>query len=225
MWPVIGAAVAGGLSLLGGERSNRANRAEAEKSRAFTSAEAKRQMGFQERMRNTSWQAGVEDMRRAGLNPALAYSQGGAASPGGAMGAGAQAQQEDIVSPAVSSAQHASRLKQELKNLAATEEESKARAGRVAVENAFTINQGNLVDAQRHGVQLQNELMGLQMHSARNIARLEQTKFGQFMPYIERTGRAVSPVVTGGIGALIGRAFRPKTPSAFFGPLSQERKK
>lgn len=43
------------------------------------------QMQFQERMANTSWQRGVEDMKKAGLNPMLAYSQGGASAPVGSM--------------------------------------------------------------------------------------------------------------------------------------------
>ena len=50
-----------------------------------------RQMDFQERMAGSQYQRGMRDMRKAGLNPLLAYKQGGAASPAGAAGSGAAA--------------------------------------------------------------------------------------------------------------------------------------
>lgn len=42
-----------------------------------------RQMAFQKEMSNTSYQRGMEDMRKAGLNPILAAKVGGASTPTG----------------------------------------------------------------------------------------------------------------------------------------------
>lgn len=88
---LVPAAISAAGAFFGQERQSYIDRREAEKNRQFQAGEAALNRSFQERMRNTEWQAALADMEAAGVNPALAYARGGASSPGGAMASGSLA--------------------------------------------------------------------------------------------------------------------------------------
>ncbi len=142
---------------------------------------AREQMSFQERMSSTAYQRATQDMRAAGINPMLAYQQGGASSPGGA-----SARMENALGGAVATAQQARRMKADLKLLMSQDRltRTRTRAERQAIaesESRESLNYRN-VDMSL----LQRSMLSLQMPQLLNAARVQSGRFGAGAAFLER---------------------------------------
>lgn len=126
MGPLVLPLIAAGAELAGGALSSM-GQASANKANLRI---AREQMQFQERMSNTQYQRAMSDMKAAGLNPLLAYQQGGAGAP-----VGQTATMENVTAPFASSvrgagelAQSSARTLQELAVLKETKRRTAAEA-------------------------------------------------------------------------------------------------
>lgn len=99
-WLGAGSSVVGGiLGLIGQGNANAANQSLQNSANQQNYYNMMEQQRFQERMSNTAYQRSMADMKAAGLNPILAYGQGGASTPAGGLATAQAATMQNELDP------------------------------------------------------------------------------------------------------------------------------
>lgn len=201
----VGPIIGGVFSAVGQSRANEA-----------TQASTQQQMDFQREMRGTQYQAAMDDMRKAGLNPMLAYQQGGAgvlsgssytaqnelAPLGAALEAGtssamamrrqnADLEAIEVGNRAMEAGIHKTR--QDLKTSAASERLNIRMAAKASADT-------NLTDQLGARSRLDYKFKQMELNSARaaQVQAIEDEKFnrsttGKVLRWIDRAGQAINP--------------------------------
>lgn len=176
--PLAAAAVSAAGSLAGGERKN-----------AASISTAREQMAFQEYMYKHRYQMQMDDMRAAGLNPILSYSQGPPGAPGGA-----QAQISDTVTPAIQSgvssalgALDAQKKQKEVELLEAQKEKTEAETKSVQSTTFKTDTESVALNQRMEAIKWQNEKDRQDATSAAETARVRRAEADRW----ERFGRSL----------------------------------
>ncbi|WNK12487.1 MAG: DNA pilot protein [Microvirus sp.] len=145
--PGAGTILSSVLGYMGQENTNQAN-----------IGLGKDQMAFQERMSSTAYQRATADMQAAGLNPMLAYSQGGASAPLGSM-----PQVQNSVTAGLNSAATAQAIEQQR----ATVDQQKAQTDLIRSQKAKTDSE--TMDQSLNSAKLAMEIESLKRGSERDF--------------------------------------------------------
>lgn len=180
----VGDVVSGGLDYLGGVQTNNANAAEAQKNR-----------DFQNQQTSTAYQRAVKDLSAAGLNPMLAYTNGGASS-----GGGAQAVMQNAVGSSVHTAMQAKINNATIQNLQKQGDKLEADTQLSKDLSSKALADINNANAQAHNAlsasrntDVDTALRSLDIPRAALDAKVTKSWLGRNAAYLDRVMKSVSP--------------------------------
>ncbi|AXL14741.1 DNA pilot protein [Microviridae sp.] len=159
-------------------------------------AESRANREFQALMSNTSYRRAVVDMKAAGINPILAYQQGGASSPSGSMAS--MPDLSGIGSGVANTALAARRLGAEVKKIGQDTNTGKAQEGKLKTSQALDVAQTELAEKQAAVSAAQLRQVEEQTRRMRVETRLQQTRLpaAEFDEWFDSTyyGKALRAV-------------------------------
>lgn len=208
--PGVGSAVSAGLNLLGGNEQNDSNQQIAAGNNEFNAAQAQANREFQwstaqwanwnninnaevnrnwqEQMSNTQYQRAVGDMKEAGLNPMLAYSQGGAGTPSGATASGAASpagsaasaagnpRMENVATAALTAAAQAAQVQNMQKQGENIDADTQLKQAQTANTETQTTNAKTQIEYTLENLRAQASLTGQQQLTEIQKARVEEAR-------------------------------------------------
>ena len=142
---------------------------------------SERQMDFQEEMSSTAMSRRMSDLKSAGLNPMLAYQQGGASTPAGA---------GYDINP-ISSAVQLRRINQEIKNMKSMNKQIQQQTKTQVSQEKLNQASANKTRVDTLTSQGTAKKIALSIPKAVNMSEVEQTAFGKYIAYWDRLMQSI----------------------------------